>query len=60
MTEKREVPEADRLDQLTPIDQSVAVEAFEHCDTASALVNEADWIDQQISVPVDDPEQEAQ
>ncbi|MFC6234425.1 hypothetical protein ACFPZL_04940 [Leucobacter soli] len=60
MTEKREVPEADRLDQLTPIDQSVAVEAFEHRDTAPALVNEADWIDQQIPVPVDDPEQEAQ
>ena len=56
MTQKREVPEADRLDQLTPIDQSVAVEAFEHCDTAPALVNEADWIDQQIPVPVDVPE----
>lgn len=60
MTEKREVPEADRLDQLTPIDQIVSVEAFEHCDTVPPLVNEADWIDQQIPVPVDDPEQEAQ
>lgn len=62
MTQKRidqhEIPEADRLDQLTPIDPSDAVEGFEHRETVPTLVDEADWIDQQIPVPIDDPEEE--
>lgn len=61
-TEKRiessEIPESDLLDQTTPIDPSDTVETLEDNQVAPTFANEADWIDQQIPVPVDDAERE--
>lgn len=59
MTQKRvdqyDLPETDRLDQLTPIDLDDTDDAFDHPESAPTSVNEADWIDQQRPVPLDDP-----
>lgn len=53
-----DIPEADLADQLTPIDPSDSGEEFENYESAPSLVNDADWIDQQLPVPLDDPEWE--
>lgn len=56
--ESSEIPESDLLDQTTPIDPNDTVEELGGNQVARDFVNEADWIDQQIPVPVDDTERE--
>lgn len=62
MTQKRiehyDVPQSDRSDQSIPIDPDDTVDVFEHQEAVPPFVNDADWIDQQIVVPVDEPDPE--
>lgn len=56
--ESNEIPENDLLDQAAPIDPNDDADPFEDSRAVPAAVSEADWVDQQIPVPVDDPERE--
>lgn len=52
-----EVPEEDLKDQLTPTDPHDEDDRFRPLHDASSPVSEGDWVDQQISVPLDEPDQ---
>ncbi|HMR50726.1 MAG TPA: hypothetical protein PKE40_14275 [Arachnia sp.] len=52
ITPVAEVSEADLVDQLTPADPA---DEPDRIDSPSPLVDEADWLDQQRSAPLDDP-----
>lgn len=49
-----EVPDADLLEQATAVDPGDDEERPAPLSSASNPVNEADWIDQQRTVPLDD------
>ena len=57
-SESSEIPEGDLLDQTTPIDPNDTVEAPGENQVAPGFVGEADWVDQQIPVPLDEAERE--
>lgn len=61
-TERRgvgsEIPESDLVDRSTPMDPIDPDQPFEDSQVVPALVNETDWVDQQIPVPIDDSERE--
>lgn len=52
-----DVPEADRVDQLTPVDPDER-EHTEIPPTPGSFVDEGDWLDQQRDVPLDEPEEQ--
>lgn len=57
MTDDRTIPtadvsEADLVDQLTPADPA---DEPDQIASPSPLVDEADWLDQQRSAPLDEP-----
>ncbi|WP_396277463.1 hypothetical protein [Glutamicibacter creatinolyticus] len=53
-----EVSEVDLVDQRLEVDPDIEDEQIPPLHTANAPVNEADWIDQKITVQLDDPGQE--
>ncbi|MFT3888982.1 MAG: hypothetical protein QM713_12585 [Arachnia sp.] len=54
MRDVTEINEADLVEQLIPVDP--ADEVVEPDGGADDLVDEADWLDQQVEVPANDPE----
>lgn len=48
------VPEADLVDQLTPVDPGGEDVELRPLAQARSEVSEADWVDQQLAVPHDD------
>ncbi|HMS36266.1 MAG TPA: hypothetical protein PKA93_03805 [Arachnia sp.] len=48
-----EIDEADLIDQLVPVDPSEL--DLEPDGALEGLVDEADWLDQQVDASVDDP-----
>jgi hypothetical protein len=53
-----DVPEADLLDQLAPVDPSDEEPDPEPLSTAAEPVSEVDWVEQQRAVPLDDEPEE--
>lgn len=52
-----EVPEEDLKDQLTSADPYDEEDTVRPMHSASSPVSESDWVEQQISVPVDDTDE---
>ncbi len=51
-----EIDEADLIDQLMPVDPDEV--DLEPDGELAGLVDEADWLDQQVDAPIDDPRDE--
>lgn len=56
--ENNEIPENDLLDQAATVDPDGAADPFEYGQFDPTAVNEPDWVDQQIPVPIDEAERE--
>ncbi|WP_162903855.1 hypothetical protein [Leucobacter sp. wl10] len=55
-----EIPEADRLEQLAPVDPNEDDEAPQPLAAAKQPVSEGDWVEQQRAVPLDDEDADAE